>query len=63
MIEKKVDELLQHWRAKIGLEKNKQVRLVVKFYCSDFTRKKTNTIYSISFKLYPYVSHYFSKMI
>ncbi|XP_056011194.1 dnaJ homolog subfamily C member 13-like isoform X2 [Ostrea edulis] len=24
MIEKKVDELLQHWRAKIGLEKNKQ---------------------------------------
>lgn len=27
MIEKKVDELLQHWRARIGLEKNKQVRL------------------------------------
>lgn len=27
MIEKKVDELLQHWRARIGLEKNKQVGL------------------------------------
>lgn len=27
MIEKKVDELLQHWRARIGLEKNKQVWL------------------------------------
>lgn len=25
MIEKKVDELLQHWRARIGLEKNKQL--------------------------------------
>ena len=27
MIEKKVDEFLQHWRARIGLEKNKQVEL------------------------------------
>lgn len=61
MIEKKVDELLQHWRAKIGLEKNKQVRLVMKFYCSDFF--KTFRMNSIFLKLYPYVSHYFSKMI